>query len=85
MSPRRAAQRDPDEAALLRLERDAALEHVALKDAYIADLLTRLAAPDAEIAELQRELEQLERMRRLVRRVPGGGRLARFLRRLLLR
>jgi hypothetical protein len=75
----------PDEIALLRLERDAAREHVVVKDAFIAHLQAEVAALSKERESLRAQLTRLEQLRAAYRRVPGGTVLARAARRWLLR
>lgn len=75
----------PDETALLRLERDAAREHIVVKDAFITHLQAEVAALSAECESLRTQLARLERLRAAYRRVPGGTLLAHAARRWLLR
>lgn len=75
----------PDEIALLRLERDAAREHLVVKDAFIDNLRAEVADLRAQCESLRGQVAQLERLRAAYRRVPGGALLARAARRWLLR
>jgi GT2 family glycosyltransferase len=74
-----AARTDPTELEALQAQNRALLAAVRLKDAYVEELGAGLPEVESEMAYLRREHEKLESLRSVVRRLPLGRRLARWL------
>lgn len=74
----------PDELAYVRLERDAAREHVIVMTEFIANLEEELARVCAHRDTLIEQLAQFERLKSMAKRVPGHKILATTVRRWFL-